>query len=91
MIRLAVQERQAGFGIQIWKEYTDETEIALVSPSGVRVGPVQAILGPQRFTVEDTEVLLYYGEPSPYSTAQEIYMELLPKSSWVDDGVCRSS
>ena len=87
VIRLAVQERQAGFGIQIWKEYTDETEIALVSPSGVRVGPVQAILGPQRFTVEDTEVLLYYGEPSPYSTAQEIYMELLPKSSWVDDGV----
>lgn len=87
LIRLAVQERQAGFGIQIWKEYTDETEIALVSPSGVRVGPVQAILGPQRFTVEDTEVLLYYGEPSPYSTAQEIYMELLPKSSWVDDGV----
>ena len=39
VIRLAVENRQTGFSIQIWKNYTDEAEIALISPSGIKVGP----------------------------------------------------
>ena len=87
VIRLAVENRQTGFSIQIWKNYTDEAEIALISPSGIKVGPFQEQLGPQRFSVEQTEILLYYGEPSPYSTAQEIYVELLPQEAYVGAGV----
>ena len=87
VIQLAVENRQTGFSIQIWKNYTDEAEIALISPSGIKVGPFQERLGPQRFSVEQTEILLYYGEPSPYSTAQEIYVELLPQEAYVGAGV----
>lgn len=87
VIQLAVENRQTGFSIQIWKNYTDEAEIALISPSGIKVGPFQEQLGPQRFSVEQTEILLYYGEPSPYSTAQEIYVELLPREAYVGAGV----
>lgn len=87
VIRLAVQENQPGLSIQIWKEYTDTAEISLISPSGIRVGPFQEILGSQRFTVGQTEILLYYGEPSPYSTAQEIYIDLLPQESYINEGV----
>lgn len=86
-IEFAVQERQPSLSIQIWKEYTDVFDISLVSPSGVRVGPIQEILGPQRFSLGHTNVLLYYGEPSPYSTAQEIYIDLLPRGSYIDAGV----
>lgn len=88
-IELAVQERQPSLSIQIWKEYTDVFDISLISPSGVRVGPLQEILGPQRFSLGQTNVLLYYGEPSPYSTAQEIYIDLLPRGSYIDSGVWR--
>ena len=56
MIRLAVENRQTGFSIQIWKNYTDKAEIALISPSGIKVGPFQERLGPQRFSVEQTEI-----------------------------------
>lgn len=87
VIRLAVQRNQPSLSIQIWKEYTDTVEIGLISPSGIRVGPFQEILGPQRFTVGRTEILLYYGEPSPYSTAQEIYIELLPRDSYINEGI----
>lgn len=89
IIELAVQESQPSFGVQIWKEYTDEVAISLVSPSGVRVGPVQEILGSQRFTMNQTQILLYYGEPGPYSTSQEIYIDFIPEEDYVNEGVWR--
>lgn len=89
VIQLGVQANQPSFSIQIWKDYTDVVDISLISPSGQRVGPIQEILGPQRFSMGQTEILLYYGEPSPYSTAQEIFIDLLPKESYVNSGVWR--
>lgn len=89
VIEFAVQERQPSLSIQIWKEYTDEIDIVLVSPSGIRVGPLTELLGVQRFRMGETQVLFYYGEPSPYRTAQEVYIELLPIESYIDGGVWR--
>ena len=88
-IELAVQNRQPSFGVQIWKEYVDEVGISLISPSGVRVGPIQEVLGSQKFTVGQTQVLWYYGEPAPYSTSQEIYLDFIPVEDYVNSGVWR--
>ena len=88
-VQLAVQNREPTLSIQIWKSYVDEVEISLIAPSGERVGPIRQILGPQRFTLGGTEILLYYGEPSPYSVKQEIYIDLLPKGAYIDSGVWR--
>lgn len=88
-IQLAVQDNQPSLNVQIWKEYVDVVDISIVSPSGIRVGPVQEVLGPQRFLAGQTELLLYYGEPSPYSVAQEIYIDMLPRGSYVESGVWR--
>ena len=88
-VQLAIQSRQPSLSIQIWKEYTDQIEISVINPSGVWVGPVPEILGPQRFRIGQTEILLYYGKPSPYSTSQEIYVDLLPVESYLTEGVWR--
>lgn len=87
VIELAVQNSQPTLNVQIWKEYTDVVDISIISPSGIRVGPIQEILGPQRFSMGQTEILLYYGEPSPYSTAQEVYVDMLPADSYINQGV----
>lgn len=84
---LAVQEREPALNVQIWKSYVDEMDISIVSPSGERVGPFQEILGPQRFMLGSTELLIYYGEPKPYSVRQEIYISFIPQQSYVDSGV----
>lgn len=84
---LAVQEREPALNIQIWKSYVDEMDISISSPSGERVGPLREILGPQRFVLGDTELLVYYGEPKPYSVRQEIYISFIPRQSYVDSGV----
>ena len=88
-VQLGVQELQRGISVQIWKEYTDIVEMSLITPAGVRVGPIQEISAPQRFRVGQTEILLYYGEPSPYSISQEIYIDLLPVETYIDAGVWR--
>ena len=63
----AVQEREPALNIQIWKSYVDEMNISISSPSG--------------FVLGDTELLVYYGEPKPYSVRQEIYISFIPRQS----------
>ena len=87
IIQLAVQSSQPALNIQIWKEYTDVVDISIVNPSGVAVGPFKEILGPQRYTAGQTEILLYYGEPSPYSTSQEIYIDMIPRDGYISGGI----
>ena len=87
MIQLAVQDMERSLNLQIWKAYYDVMDISVISPSGVRVGPIQEVLGTQRFSVGNTELLLYYGEPSPYSIAQEIYIDFLPRNAYIDSGI----
>lgn len=86
---LAVQEREPSLSVQVWKSYVDEMDISVVSPSGERVGPFREILGPQRFILGNTELLIYYGEPKPYSVRQEIYISFIPVQFYVDSGVWR--
>ena len=89
VIQLAVQENSPSLNVQIWKAYFDLVDISLISPSGVRIGPIQEQLGSQRFTVGNMQILLYYGEPSPFSIDQEIYMDFLPRDTYIDSGVWR--
>lgn len=86
-IQLGVQVNEPTLNVQVWKSYVDDVDISIESPSGVRVGPLQQILGPQRFTLGGTEILLYYGEPSPYTVRQEIFIDLLPRYTYIDSGV----
>lgn len=86
-IELSVAAYETGFGLQLWKLYEDSFDISIISPEGISVGPISSRLGPQRISFRETTVLLYYGEPSPYSMAQEIYMDFIPKTDYVESGI----
>ena len=84
---LAVQEREQPFGLQIWKSYTDEIDISIISPAGEQAGPFREKTGAQRYLTGSTELLVYYGEPKPYSVRQEIFIAFIPMRDYVDSGV----
>ena len=86
-IELAVGEYQTGFGVQLWKLYQDRFSVEIFSPGGSSTGVIRESLGAQRLSYETEEILLYYGMPSPYSQAQEIYLDLIPKGSYIQDGL----
>lgn len=87
IVELAVSEYEAALNLQIWKDYVDEIAVSIVHPNGEVIGPIRKVQGTQRFTVENTQILLYYGEPSPYSPYQEIYFDFIPVGDYIDAGI----
>lgn len=86
-VPLSVGEYQTGFSVQIWKNFVDVMDVEITAPSGRRTGLIQERLGPFRITLDQTELLIYYGEPRPYSMSQEIYIDFLPVDSYIDTGL----
>lgn len=84
---LNVGSYQPSVSVQLWKEYVDRFQVALISPSGIRTEIDTLRTGMQTFTVEQTKVLLYIGEPAPYSVNQEIYFDFLPVQSYINTGI----
>ena len=77
-VELSVAPYESGITVQLWKHYVDDFAITLVTPSGRILGPLPPVIGPQTLDYESTRILLYYGEPGPYSKAQEIYFDFMP-------------
>lgn len=88
-IQTAVSSFERTLNIQLWKSYADQVDIYVESPSGRQIGPLYENLGPQRYTLDNTELLIYYGKPSPFMVSQEIYLDFLPVSTYIDEGIWR--
>lgn len=87
IVEYGVGEFQSSFSIQIWKSFVDEFELEISSPGLTSAARIQSIPGTSRYRLAGTEILVYYGEPSPYSRFQEIYIEFVPNGEFVESGV----
>lgn len=88
-VELAVADYETNLNVQLWRNYRDDFDMYLRSPSGEEVQITQSVEGGKyTLDLQDTRVLVYIGEPTPYSVAQEIYLELLPLGeSFIDSGI----
>lgn len=86
-VELAVGDFQPSFSIQIWKEYVDEFIIEIGIRGKERQILIQSVAGPSRFNYNGNELLIYYGEPSPYSRFQEIYIDFIPEKEFITSGI----
>lgn len=86
-IEFAISSYETVMSLQIWKSYVDDYDVSITHPNGRVVGPIQKLQGPQRFVIGQTELLIYYGEPSPYSPYQEIYIDFIPAQTYIDAGI----
>lgn len=82
-IELIVAKAERTLSVQIWKNYADEFMVELESPSGKRT---EVKTG--RMDYGKTIVYGKIGEPKPYSTKQEIYLEFVraAESEFLEDG-----
>lgn len=87
-VELAVGEYESGFNLQLWKNYSDEYGVELIAPSGERSGNLRTY-GADRVSLDNTQVYVYYGQPTPYSRYQQIYFEFVPAGGYVTPGVWR--
>lgn len=90
-VEVEIGRYQPSLNLQIWKNYVDDIGFEIISPGGERVFlPMLSSDGRQqafRYHIEETQLLFYHGTPSPYSVAQELYLEFLPDYDYIKEGI----
>ena len=86
-VELSVAPYETGFSVQIWKDYVDRFAVSLMTPGGSLLSVTDQGGGSRTLSYGDTKILVYYGEPGPYSQAQEIYLDFQPVKDYVDSGI----
>ncbi len=88
-IELAVAGYERNLNVQLWKNYCDVYRIYLRSPGGQEAQLPQMVNGGKyTLRLEQTEILVYFGQPAPYAVAEEIYFEMLPSErNYINSGV----
>ena len=86
-IELSVGNYQTSFSVQLWKEYVDILGVELISPGGRQITVDIQVSGGKSYVLENTQILIYVGGPSPYSVNQEIYFDFLPVDRYVSQGI----
>lgn len=86
-VEFGVGEFQGAFSIQLWKSYSDDILIDISLPDMDKTVRVESVIGSRSYEMGDSILFIYYGEPSPYSQFQEIFIEFIPKDSYITPGV----
>ncbi len=86
-VEFAIAGYERSVSVQLWKEYADIYRITLISPDGERQLIDTDRVGTIRLNMGQTQLLIYVGEPSPYSVNQEIFFEFIPRQTYIDSGV----
>lgn len=78
ILPIAIAENERNLSLQIWKNYADDFAVFLEAPNGVRLQIDRRPGNSEEYILEGNRLLVYYGEPTPYTQPQEIYMEWIP-------------
>lgn len=87
-VELAVSRYERKLNLQIWKRYQDELKIEVLLPDGKSSGQLIGE-GTLRIEFAAVDLLIFYGEPSPYSMYQEIYIDFIPREQFIPSGLWR--
>lgn len=83
----AVASYEVTLNLQIWKNYVDRYRVEIVAPLGETFIIQEGLVGRAETVLGNTRLLIYVGEPKPYTTDQEIYIDFLPQRQYVDSGI----
>lgn len=79
-VAIAIAENERNIQMQLWKHYQDEFRANIVAPDGSRlflnIQPGRA----ETYIFGGSRLNIFYGEPSPYTISQGIFIQWLPSS-----------
>lgn len=86
-IELAIGSYSTSLSLQIWKRYEDLFDIQISDPTKQHTVFILENSTPTRYPMSNTILYTYYGSPAPYNIYQEIFIEFLPNSTYLDAGI----
>ena len=87
VVEFAISEFSTSLSIQIWKNYEDDFSLSIYNPASDSSILISEASGTARYHLGDTTLLVFYGEPAPYSIYQEILFEFIPDMYYLDSGI----
>ena len=87
VVELAVAQYETTLNVQLWKNYVDSYRIFLRSPGGQEIVLPNPGEGKLTLLMEDTEILIYLGQPTPYGVTQEVYFDFIPRINYITTGI----
>ena len=91
VVEFTIGAYEREFNLQMWLNFVDSYEITLQSPSGDFFAfSTESDMGLTiRRRLADTSLLIFVGAPQPYSVNQEVFLDFIPVSTYVNQGVWR--
>lgn len=86
-VEFVIGEGELSLDIQLWKSFSDTIFLWIIAPDGQRLGPISKEKTITKLTYRDTIIYVYYGEPVPYSSAQEIFIQFIPQENYINSGI----
>ena len=87
-VEFTVSSYEAKLNMQLWKRYQDDLRIEVILPDGKTSGQLIG-QGTLRVQFLEVELLIFYGEPVPYSIYQEVYIDFIPRGKYIPPGLWR--
>lgn len=89
VVEFTIGAYEREFNLQMWLNYVDSYKIILQSPSGDSFTfSTENDMGLTiRRRLADTSLLIFVGAPQPYSVNQEVFLDFIPASNYVNQGV----
>jgi subtilisin family serine protease len=87
IVEFAISSYTVSLSIQLWKRYEDSFDLAIAAPGSGGTLLLTERPGIFRYRTGATELLVNYGEPSPYSIYQEIRIDFLAAENYLDAGI----
>ena len=88
-LSFAIGPNERSMSLQIWKQFSDDFQIQIESPSGQRVSVIREEENAISYNLGGNKLLTFYGSPTPYTTSQEIFVEWIPRGAqtFVETGI----
>lgn len=77
----------SGINLQIWHSYSDELDIALLTPRGEVIGPFSKYQEVMSYKLPDMQVYALNGYPTPVNRSQELYISVIPNQAYIEAGI----
>lgn len=86
-IEFGIGELETGINLQIWRNYSDAVDLVIKTPSGIELGPITPLSRITRYEINNMDILIINGGPSPINANQETYISIIPQNQYIESGI----
>lgn len=86
-VPFTVSGAKSDFYITLWKNFSDDLSFTVTSPQNTNTPLITPIPQRNSFEINNTQLSVFYGQPSTYTTEQEVYFLFKSTEEFMDQGL----